>query len=165
MSPARRALPVAADSALGELPGAKSSWLARSASRISRRLFARAAGGADGDVQLARPGSAGEWLRRDSEFPCEADCNSLARAREVHSRLRIREAVGPGDLFDAVAEGADAACDLACVVDVTAAVQHADLDPPRRRQDCAELGAAALAAGTRHDQQRGEDCEGDQDRA
>src|SRR5205823_12558559 len=97
--------------------------------------------------------------RRDAELFGEAQGDALALRRKVHGRLGIREAVRAHYLLDRVAERADVAGDLARVVDVPAAVQDVDWDPPRGRQDGGVPGARALAAGVREEQQG---AEGDQ---
>src|SRR6266480_4289851 len=84
---------------------------------LGATLFAGSARGTDDDVQLAWPGPAGKWLRRNTELLGEPQGNALAPRWEEHCRLGVREVVGAADLLDAVAECADPACDLTGVVD------------------------------------------------
>src|SRR5204862_31293 len=78
------------------------------------------AGGADDDIQAARACPAGKGLRLDAELTRQPQRHPFAARREVDGRLRVREARRAADLLDRVAEGDDAARDLARAGDVAA---------------------------------------------
>src|SRR3954470_17216349 len=127
-------------------------------------LLARSARRPDDDVELAGSGAAGEWLCRHTQLLREPERDTVALRWEVHRRLWICEVVGAPHLLDRVAEGADAASDLARVVDVTAAVQHVHGDAPRRREDVCR-GLCAFSARARNEEKRCEDGERDHETA
>src|SRR5713226_10076517 len=120
-------------------------------------LLAWSARGADDHVQLAWSCPARERLRRYAELPCEPEGHALAFWCEVHRCLRVGEVVRAADLFDSVAERADAARHLSRVVDVAAAVQHVDRDAPRWRKNGARAALRLLATRPRDQEQRRED--------
>src|SRR5439155_7263671 len=102
-------------------------------------------------------------LRDRADLLREAQRELLAAGREVDHGLLVVEAAGPADVDDLVAERADPACQVARVVDVAAAVQHDDLDRPRRGQrgtgDLRGSGGRVVAVTRREDDRRDEGAE------